>query len=174
MSGPSPEWATPMLAPTCTVRSASRTGWSSARPIRSTIAQASAAEATSARITANSSPPSRATQSDCRADAANRCASTCATCSDACLHGEDAGSMTRCIDLDNQCAAICRTTADILSRPGPNGDSWRAIVEACIAVCTECAEECEQHADHHDHCRICAEACRACAEACRALLGVAD
>ena len=107
-------------------------------------------------------------------DAANRCASTCATCSDACLHSGDATSMSRCIDLDNQCAAICRTTADILSRPGPNGDSWRAVVEACIAVCTECAQECEQHADHHDHCRICAEACRACADACRALLGVAD
>ena len=69
-------------------------------------------------------------------DAANRCASTCATCSDACLHSGDATSMSRCIDLDNQCAAICRTTADILSRPGPNGDSWRAVVEACIAEVT--------------------------------------
>ena len=107
-------------------------------------------------------------------DAANRCASTCATCSDACLHGDDPASMARCIDLDNQCAAICRSTADILSRPGPNGDSWRAIVEACTAVCTECAQECGQHAEHHDHCRICAEACRACADACRTLLGVSD
>jgi hypothetical protein len=107
-------------------------------------------------------------------DATSACASTCATCSDACLHGDDPAAMTRCIDLCTQCSTICRATADILSRPGPNGDSWRAVVEACIAVCTECAEECEQHAGHHEHCRLCAEECRRCADACRALLDVAS
>lgn len=105
-------------------------------------------------------------------DAAARCASACATCADACLHGGHADDMVRCIDLDTQCAAICRTTAEVLSRPGPNGDSWRAIVQACIAVCRECAQECGGH--EHDHCRLCAEACTACADACEALLAVAD
>jgi hypothetical protein len=107
-------------------------------------------------------------------DAAAECATTCASCADACLREDDPKAMVRCIDLCTQCAAICRTTAEILSRPGPNGDSWRSIVEACIAACRECAEECEQHAGHHEHCRICAEACRRCADACEALLGVAD
>lgn len=107
-------------------------------------------------------------------DAASACANTCATCSDSCLHEDDPKAMTRCIDLCTQCAAICRTTAEVLSRPGPNGDSWRAIVRACIEVCRECAEECDQHAGHHDHCRVCAEECRRCAEACQALLDVAE
>ena len=105
-------------------------------------------------------------------DAANRCASTCATCSDACLHSGDATSMSRCIDLDNQCAAICQATADILARPAPHGNSWRAVVQACIEVCRECADECAQH--DHEHCQVCAEDCRACAAACEALLSVSD
>ena len=41
-------------------------------------------------------------------DAAARCASSCSTCADACLHGEHVEHMVRCIDLDTQCAAICR------------------------------------------------------------------
>lgn len=104
-------------------------------------------------------------------DALNTCASSCGTCADACLHGDHVEHMVRCIDLDNQCAAICRATAEILSRPGPNGDSWRTVVEACIAVCRECAEECAQH--DHEHCQICAADCRACADACQALLDAA-
>lgn len=105
-------------------------------------------------------------------DAASTCASACASCADACLHGEAVADMVRCIDLTTQCAAICRTTADILSRPGPNGDSWREIVRACIAVCRECAAECGQH--DHEHCRACAASCTACADAGEALLSVAD
>ena len=105
-------------------------------------------------------------------DAALRCASTCASCADACLHGEDANDMARCIDLDEQCATICFTTARVLSQPGPNGDSWRSIVQACIDVCRECAEECGGH--DHEHCRICAAACRECADACQALLDAAS
>ena len=105
-------------------------------------------------------------------DAASRCASSCSTCADACLHGEHVEHMVRCIDLDLQCAAICRTTAEILSRPGPDGDSWRAIVEACIAVCRECAQECGQH--DHEHCQMCARDCTDCADACQALLDVAS
>ena len=107
-------------------------------------------------------------------DAASACASTCATCADACVHEDDPAAMARCIDLCSQCAAICGTTAEILSRSSPNGDSWRAIVQACIEVCRECAAECGQHAGHHEHCGICAEACRRCADACEALLAVAD
>lgn len=105
-------------------------------------------------------------------DAASACASTCATCADACLHGDDPASMRRCIDLCTQCSIICQATAAILSRPGPNGDSWRSVVEACIAVCRECHEECGGH--DHDHCQRCAEASRECIEACEALLAVAS
>ncbi|OLT44032.1 four-helix bundle copper-binding protein [Serinicoccus sp. CNJ-927] len=123
-----------------------------------------------------SSHPSRDTfdQPQLRAaiDAASACASTCATCADACLHGDDPGGMARCIDLCNQCASICRAAADVMSRPGPNGDSWEEVVRACIAVCRECADECGSH--DMDHCAACAQACRDCADACETLLAVAD
>lgn len=105
-------------------------------------------------------------------DAASRCASSCASCADACLHGDHVEHMVRCIDLDNQCAAICRATVEVLSRPGPNGDSWREVVKACIAVCRECADECRTH--DHEHCQVCAQDCDACVEACEALLAAAD
>lgn len=121
--------------------------------------------------------PSRETfdQAKLRAaiDALLTCASTCATCADACLHSGHADHMVRCIAMDNQCAAICFATANILSRPGPAGDAWREVVKACAAMCRECADECASHADM-DHCQICAEACRACADACEALLAAAS
>jgi len=107
-------------------------------------------------------------------DATSACASTCGTCADACLHSDDPSDMVRCVHLCTQCAAICRTTAEVLSRPSPNGDSWRSIVQACIEVCRECAAECDEHAGHHEHCRICADACRRCADACQALLDVSN
>ena len=87
-------------------------------------------------------------------DAASRCATSCASCADACLHGDGVEHMIRCIDLDNQCATICRATADILARPAPHGDSWRAVVQACIEVCRECADECAQHDHEHCHCLL--------------------
>lgn len=105
-------------------------------------------------------------------DALAACAAACGTCSDSCLHGDHAAAMVRCIDLCTQCQVVCSATAQVLSRPGPNGDSWRAVVQACAAVCRECAEECVSH--EMDHCQLCAEACRACAEACEALLAVAS
>ena len=101
-------------------------------------------------------------------DAALACASACAVCSDACLHGDDPASMVSCIDHDLRCVAICQATAEILSRPGSHGQAWRDVVRACAAVCRECAEECASH--DHEHCQICAEACRRCADACEALL----
>lgn len=99
-------------------------------------------------------------------EAALDCAAHCSACADACL--DEDGDMRRCIRLDLDCAEICKTTATILSRPGPSGDAWRSMLEACRDACRECAEECEKH--DHDHCRACAEACRRCEKACSDLL----
>ncbi len=119
--------------------------------------------------------PDRATldvaQLEAAIQAAGRCSSICNLCADSDLR-RDASAMRDCIKRCIDCAAVCATTASILSRPSPGGHAWERLLEACAAYCDECAEECA----HHDDvcCQQCAAACRECAEACRALLAVAD
>lgn len=71
-------------------------------------------------------------------------------------------SLARCIQLDVDCAEVCRTAAAFMGR---GSEFASAICAACADICDACAEECEQHA--MDHCRECAAACRRCADECR-------
>ena len=99
------------------------------------------------------------------------CFQTCTACADACLSEDMAAEMTKCIRTNADCAAICSTTVQVLSRhTGYDANITRAQLHACIAACKACGDECSQHADMHDHCKVCAEACRACEQACQALL----
>jgi hypothetical protein len=99
------------------------------------------------------------------------CFQTCTACADACLSEDMAAEMTKCIRTNADCAAICATTVQVLSRhTGYDANITRAQLQACIAACKACGDECSQHADMHDHCKVCAEACRACEQACQALL----
>lgn len=96
------------------------------------------------------------------------CAQVCLVCADACLAEETVAMLRRCIRLDLDAAAVCRVTADVVSRLlEPDRATVRAILHACVAACDVCADECAKHSHLHDHCRICAEACRACAQTCR-------
>lgn len=107
-------------------------------------------------------------------DALTGCATTCTQCADACLSERDVAAMAACIRLDLDCADICGTTARVIARQTAyDAGVTRAMLEACIAVCSACAAECGQHGQHMDHCRICAEACRRCEQACRTLLASA-
>ena len=96
-------------------------------------------------------------------DACHACATACDRCAVACLGEADPGALARCIQLDTDCAGICRLLASWLARDGENA---KLLAEDCAEVCERCAEECDRHAGHHDHCRACAEACRACRVAC--------
>ena len=97
------------------------------------------------------------------------CASACTSCADACLADEDVARLVACIRLAQDSAAICRTTADILSRANhPDSAVVNGIVAACLTACEACMRECWKHA--LGHCRICAEACAACARACEAII----
>jgi uncharacterized protein DUF326 len=44
-------------------------------------------------------------------EACNRCAVECEHCASACLQEDEVKMMARCIDLDRQCAIICRVAA---------------------------------------------------------------
>lgn len=95
-------------------------------------------------------------------DALNRCIAACEMCADACLHEDHVQMMVPCIELDRDCADICRLTAACIAR---NSAHAQPVIKECIETCQKCATECGQH--QHDHCQHCAEACRQCVEACR-------
>ncbi|MFA9439245.1 four-helix bundle copper-binding protein [Uliginosibacterium sp. sgz301328] len=94
--------------------------------------------------------------------ACNACATACDECVSGCLLEEDAQYMALCIQLDLDCAGMCRLAASALARQSP---AVGVICETCARVCDLCAEECARH--DMDHCQLCASACRDCAEACR-------
>ncbi len=103
--------------------------------------------------------------------ALDECARTCALCADACLGEDMVDELRRCIRLNLDCAALCRTTGDVLSRlVEPDSTVLRATLEACVAACTACGTECASHAEMHEHCKVCAESCRQCEDACRRAL----
>ncbi|SRR5581483_5137695 len=90
------------------------------------------------------------------------CADACDHCASACLADSNASEMARCIQLDIDCAQICRLAAGYMAR---GSELAGVICGACADICQACAEECAQH--DMQHCQACAEACRRCAEECR-------
>ncbi len=91
------------------------------------------------------------------------CADACDHCSVACLAEDDPKMMARCIELDMDCAQVCRLAAAYMAR---DNEFVSAMCAVCAEVCEACAEECALHT-HMQHCQECAEACRRCAELCR-------
>ena len=96
-------------------------------------------------------------------DACYACATECDHCAAACLRENDVKMMARCIQLDIDCAEICRLAAGYMGR---GSELTADMCEACAEVCDLCAEECEKHSKMQ-HCLTCAQACRRCAEECR-------
>jgi hypothetical protein len=89
------------------------------------------------------------------------CAIACEHCAMSCLNEEQVNMMTRCIELDRDCADTCLHTAKLVTRESEISD---VILAVCEKICRICAEECRKH--NNDHCRTCAEICERCAEAC--------
>jgi hypothetical protein len=96
-------------------------------------------------------------------DACNACALACDHCAAACLGEKDVKMLARCIQLDLDCAAICRLAVGYMGR---GSELVGLVCEACADACDACAQECEKHSAM-EHCRQCAQACRRCAEECR-------
>lgn len=90
------------------------------------------------------------------------CAQACDMCAAACLQETDPKMMARCIELDDECAAMCRLSAQAMSRAS---EHVYEICQLCAVICDACAEECSSH--QAQHCQECAAACRRCADECR-------
>ncbi len=103
-------------------------------------------------------------------DACFECAQACTACADACLSEQMVRDLAKCIRTNLDCADVCVSTGNVLSRhTGYDANVTRSVLQACAIACRACGDECERHADMA-HCRVCAEACRRCEQACNALL----
>jgi hypothetical protein len=100
-------------------------------------------------------------------DACNACAESCELCATSCLREEEVKMLSRCIQLDRDCASVCWTASQLMSR---DSEYVKQICNICAELCDACAEECERH-QHMEHCKLCAQACRKCAEECRKMAG---
>jgi len=98
-------------------------------------------------------------------DACLECAAACDHCAASCLREVDVNQMAKCIRLDMECAAICRTAAQLMSI---ESDYANAVCQLCADVCNACASECKKH--DMDHCQKCAWACSNCAEECASMI----
>ena len=94
--------------------------------------------------------------------ACNECAEACDYCEAACLKEREVAKLARCIQLDIDCAELCRLAVSYMSRESEHAET---VCELCATLCEACARECSQHA--MKHCQDCAQACRRCAEECR-------
>ena len=99
-------------------------------------------------------------------EACNAAAEASGHCAVACLFEPNRMELARCIQLDMDCAEICRLTAAYMAR---GSELVGEICGFAADACDLCAEECEQHP--MAHCRRCAKACRECAQECRAIAG---
>lgn len=95
-------------------------------------------------------------------EACNQCAVACYHCATACLQEPDVKMMARCIELDIDCAEMCKLAVAAMSR---GSEQAEAICALCADICETCGDECAKH--QPDHCRQCADACRRCADECR-------
>lgn len=99
-------------------------------------------------------------------DTCNDVVVACNQCAAACLAEKDPKPLGRCITLDLDCAAICRTAVEYMAR---NSELATMLCEVVAEVCDACAQECARH--EHDHCQQCAEVCKICADECRKMTG---
>ena len=95
-------------------------------------------------------------------DACVASAVECNYCATASIYEGDLKTLTKCIQLERECAAICFAAANLMSI---GGDHAAHLCQVCAEICKACADECEKHT-HMEHCKKCAAACRKCAAAC--------
>lgn len=80
-----------------------------------------------------------------------------------CLKQGGAHAEVRHIQLLQDCADICSTSARVMARESKFQSQTCSL---CAEICLACAEECEKMGDD-EIMKSCAEACRRCADSCR-------
>ena len=85
-----------------------------------------------------------------------------------CLKLVNPGEVRDCIQAQWDCATICASTLQLLSRGSKNA---QALLEECIEICKECEELCNEV--NLGHLKMCAETCRNCYMICEQHIGFA-
>ena len=74
------------------------------------------------------------------------------------------------IRLLRDCAQICLTSADFMSR---HSEFHTDTCRVCAEICRRCAEDCERIGADDEMMKECADMCRRCAESCTAMAAAA-
>ena len=100
--------------------------------------------------------------------AVRHCIDECVRCHEVCLStipycleqgGEHASEAN--VTLLQDCATVCRTSADFMLR---GSDEYGRMCAVAAAIAQRCAEDCDQFDD--EVMRACGESCRAAADVC--------
>lgn len=91
-----------------------------------------------------------------------KCAAICNYCASECLTEDEVKMMEKCIQYNEDYAAVCYTAAQLISL---GSDKAKYFCKLCTGMCERCYKECSQN--DMKHCQECAEACREYAELCR-------
>ena len=98
-------------------------------------------------------------------EACLKCAAICNHCASSCLQEDDVKMMSRCIQLDMECAAMCYLAAQLMS---VGSEKTNEVCKICASMCDACSAECGHH--KNEHCMECYNACKECAEECRKMV----
>jgi hypothetical protein len=105
------------------------------------------------------------------AEACSACQRECDSCARHCAtligQGDKHHMMTLATCLD--CAVICTTAAQIVSREGPFSN---LVCSTCADACRRCGDECQRHGGDDQIMARCAAECRRCETACREMVKV--
>ncbi|WP_437553469.1 four-helix bundle copper-binding protein [Sorangium sp. So ce367] len=94
---------------------------------------------------------------------AQSCESICVQTIQHCLHMGGSHAEPSHIQLLQDCAKICETTATFLMRGSPQHSQ---VTAACASICELCAQSCDRFTGDAQM-KACADECRRCAAACQ-------
>src|SRR5215204_5559747 len=77
-------------------------------------------------------------------DVCNSCAEACEYCATCDLQEQDVKAMTSCVQINRDCANICWTASQFMSR---DSEHVKQICNVCADICEACAKECEKYTD---------------------------
>ena len=97
-------------------------------------------------------------------DNCTRCHAICVETIRHCLEKGGKHAAPDHIRLLQDCAQICATSADFMTRGSP---FHRLTCGACAEICQQCADDCERMAEGDQQMLQCVEMCRRCAASCR-------
>jgi hypothetical protein len=87
-------------------------------------------------------------------------------CEQTAAHSKKSKGDTATVKKMEDCAKMCRTSADFIKR---DSEQSAKVCAVCQDLCNTCAESCEKSTDAK--LKACADECRNCADHCKKMAG---